>query len=204
MMLNPITWGAVAKHYTTDPHMPILTKVPYAGQGSARVLRHADTSCRYHDNNMELHHSLLDGNPYLDTPRLLREAVKHPTFQERTRQLFDSGGADRSSYPRSRGSGDSRGSQTERSYRPTESGASSSQYSDSRAAPRPRTAPDRRSRTSEAPSGYTASSRRGSERSGDSGYRSSVATSISGSGAGDRRGGGGGGRSGGGTRSKNR
>eukprot|EP00929_Paragymnodinium_shiwhaense_P116035 TRINITY_DN8527_c0_g1_i3.p1 TRINITY_DN8527_c0_g1~~TRINITY_DN8527_c0_g1_i3.p1 ORF type:complete len:161 (-),score=19.17 TRINITY_DN8527_c0_g1_i3:231-713(-) len=79
-MYDPATWGTVARLYTTDPERQCLTRVPFAGQTSVRVLRGEDVTCRYYDNNKPLPAGLMDGNPYFDTPRLLREAAQHPQF----------------------------------------------------------------------------------------------------------------------------
>merc|ERR1712187_226527 len=99
-MGNPITWGTIAKLYTSDPPRQTLKKVPFSGQSSVRVLRNEDVKCRYHDNNKTLPLSMMDGNPYFDTPRILREAIRDPAFQEQMnsiKQRHGDGGSTRAS-----------------------------------------------------------------------------------------------------------
>merc|ERR1712187_846932 len=79
--------GTIAKLYTSDPPRQNLGRVPFSGQSSVRVLRNEDVKCRYHDNNKTLPVSIMDGNPYFDTPRLLREAVRDPNFTEQVNSM---------------------------------------------------------------------------------------------------------------------
>merc|ERR1712187_544481 len=98
--------GTIAKLYTSDPPRQQLGKVPFGWQCSVRVLRNEDVKCRYHDNNKTLPLSLMDGNPYFDTPRLLREAVRDPGFVDAVHSIKQShDGASYASRPMSARSG---------------------------------------------------------------------------------------------------